>query len=131
MLFRSSLSSLQAQDLAERGAGVPAVTTQHPDARWSCAFASENAFWTCTLSAASSGQALAIVKVLDSQQRVWSVTIPKVPPPKQRYTATQAEAIEKACAFKAAVVGDDEREVVLLAQRPLLPSRSWARCSSA
>mgnify|MGYP006266584057 FL=1 len=88
-----TLSSLEAQDLAERAAGIPAVTSAHPDAQWSCVFAADSAFWTCALNAAATGQALATVKVLDPQKRVWSVTIPKIPLPQQRYTAKQAEAV--------------------------------------
>ena len=87
------LSSLQAEDLAEHAAGVPAVVEANPDAKWSCVFATDSAFWTCALNAAATGQALATVKLFDPQKRVWSVVIPTVPLPAQRYTAKQAEAI--------------------------------------
>jgi hypothetical protein len=87
------LSSLQAQDLARNAKGVPEVSVKNPLAQWSCIFASDSAFWNCALNAASDGKALAVVKVYDPQQRVWSVTIPRAGAAKQRLDEKQATAI--------------------------------------
>ena len=87
------LSALQAESLARTAHGVPAVVRQTPGGQWSCVFAAESAFWNCQLSAASDGQAVAIVKIRDPEKRVWSVTIPRPMAPEARYDAKQATAI--------------------------------------
>ena len=87
------LSALQAESLARTAHGVPAAIERTPGGQWSCVFAAESAFWNCQLSAASDGQAVAVVKIYDPQQRIWSVTIPRDRAPTARYDAKQATAV--------------------------------------
>ena len=88
-----ALSALQAESLARSGAGVAEVAKANPGAEWSCVYDAGSAFWSCQLSAASDGQAVAVVKVYDPQKRVWSVTIPRKAAPAARYDAAQATAV--------------------------------------
>ena len=87
------LSSLQAEQLARDAKGIQALMLKYPLSRWSCVFASQNAFWNCSLNAASDGQSVAIVKIYDPGKRVWSVTIPRNGAPATRLTEKTATAV--------------------------------------
>lgn len=75
-----TLSSLKAEQLARDAQGIEALMLKYPLSQWSCVFAGENAFWNCSLNAASDGQSIANVKIYDPGKRVWSVTIPATAP---------------------------------------------------
>jgi hypothetical protein len=87
------LSSFQAEQLARDATGITALMLKYPMSQWSCVFAGENAFWNCSLNAASDGQSIAIVKIYDPGKRVWSVTIPRNGAPATRLTEKTATAL--------------------------------------
>lgn len=88
-----TLSSLKAEQLARDAQGIEALMLKYPFSQWSCVFVGENAFWNCSLNAASDGQAIANVKIYDPGKRVWSVTIPRNGAPAMRLTEKTATAI--------------------------------------
>ncbi len=87
------LAALEAEQLARGAKGVPAVALKFPLSTWSCILTTDTGFWACTLFAASDGQAVAVVKILDREKRVWSITIPRQGAPATSLNERQATAL--------------------------------------
>jgi hypothetical protein len=87
------LSPSEAEALARDAEGIPALLAGDPKATWSCVLSDEDGFWTCSLLAAADGDALATVRILDREERVWSVTIPRDTAPELRLDDGEAIAI--------------------------------------
>ncbi len=87
----ANLSATEAEAIATDAEGVRDVLLANPLSTWSCIVTAGT--WTCSLYAASDGQPVAIVKILDATERVTDVSMPRNAAPATRLSEAEAKAL--------------------------------------